>query len=116
MRTFYDANDPEDTAIANALQDQLGVEGGGSGPLDVPDWNLEQMMTARDALNTLAKLGISNENALGAKDEVDPIKHHGSEGTAGAQHASQERLSQRESALRSRGQNDAVGRSPMLRS
>jgi hypothetical protein len=53
MRTFYDANDPEDTAIANALQVQLGVEGGGSKPLDVPDWNLEQMMTARDALNTL---------------------------------------------------------------
>jgi hypothetical protein len=51
------------------------VEGGGSGPLDVPDWNLEQVMTARDALNTLPKLGLSNENALGAKDEVEPIKH-----------------------------------------
>jgi hypothetical protein len=33
------------------------------------------MMTARDALNTLAKLGISNAGALGTKDDVDPIKH-----------------------------------------
>ena len=31
------------------------------------------MMTARDALNALAKLGISIAGALGTKDEVDPI-------------------------------------------
>jgi hypothetical protein len=42
---------------------------------EVPDWNIEQMMTARDALNTLAKLGIGNAGAFGTKDEVDPIKH-----------------------------------------
>ena len=62
-------------AATNALQDALHVEGGGDGPLEIPDWNIEQMMTARDALNTLAKLGISNAGGLGSKDEVDPIKH-----------------------------------------
>ena len=72
VRTFLD---PSDLAATNALQDGLEIEGGGNGPLDLPDWNLDQMMIARDALNTLAKLGMSNEGAFGTKEEVDPIKH-----------------------------------------
>jgi len=72
VRTFLD---PDDVAATNALQDALQIEGGGNGPLDLPDWNIEQMMTARDALNTLAKLGISNVGAFGTKDEVDPVVH-----------------------------------------
>ena len=75
IRTFLDADDPEDIKATNAAQDAIKVEGGGSGPLDIPDWNIEQMMTARDALNTLAKLGMDNVGALGSKEEIDPIKH-----------------------------------------
>jgi hypothetical protein len=75
VRTFFDANDPEDLKATNALQDALKIEGGGSGPLDIPDWNIEQMMAARDALNTLAKLGVSNVGAFGTREEVDPIRH-----------------------------------------
>ncbi len=71
IRTFLDPNNIEAT---HARQDVLQVGVGGDGPLDLRDWNIEQMMTARDALNTLAKLGISNVGALGTKDEVDPIK------------------------------------------
>jgi hypothetical protein len=72
VRTFYD---PDDPAMTNALQDGLQVEGGGSGPLEIPDWDIDQMMMARDALNTLLKLGATNEGAFGTRDEVDPIKH-----------------------------------------
>ena len=75
VRTFLDADDPQDVKITNAVQDALKIEGGASGPLDIPDWNIEQMMTARDALNTLAKLGMDNVGALGTKEETDPIKH-----------------------------------------
>jgi hypothetical protein len=75
VRTFIDAADPEDIKVANTIQEQLKVEGGGSGPLDLPNWNIEQMLMARDALNTLAKLGGSNEGAFGTKEETDPIKH-----------------------------------------
>jgi len=53
----------------------MQIEGGGSGALDIPDWNIEQMMEARGALNTLAKLGVSNVGAFGTKEEVDPINH-----------------------------------------
>jgi len=75
VRTFFDANDPEDLKATNALQDALKVEGGASGPLDIPDWNVEQMMEARGALNTLAQLGVSNVGAFGTKEEVAPINH-----------------------------------------
>ena len=75
VRTFFNANDPDDLKATNALQDALKIEGGGSGTLDIPDWNIEQMMIARDALNTLAKLGVSNVGAFGTKEEVDPINH-----------------------------------------
>lgn len=75
VRTFFNANDPDDLKIANAFQDDLKVEGGVSGSLDIPDWNIEQMMEARNALNTLAQLGASNVGAYGTKKEVDPIKH-----------------------------------------
>ena len=72
VRTFCDANDPDDVKATNTMQDAIKVVGG-SGSLDLPDWNIEQMMKARDALNTLAKLGVSNVGAFGTKEEVDPI-------------------------------------------
>jgi hypothetical protein len=75
VRTFFDANDLEDLIATNALQDAIKIEGGASSPLDIPDWNTEQMMEARGALNTLAKLGASNVGAFGTKEEVDPINH-----------------------------------------
>jgi hypothetical protein len=75
VRTFMDADDPEDIAACNAVQDALAIEGGGSGPLDSPDWNMDQLATARDALNTLAKLGASNVGAFGTKQETDPVNH-----------------------------------------
>jgi hypothetical protein len=75
VRTFIDANSAEDIAAANRLQDALRIEGGGKGKLEIPDWNREQMLTARDALNTLAKLGMSTSHAFGMKDEVDPVEH-----------------------------------------
>jgi hypothetical protein len=75
VRTFIDANDPKDVAAANKLQDTLKIEGGGTGTLDIPDWDMEQLLIARGALNTLAKLGASNVGAFGKKEETDPINH-----------------------------------------
>lgn len=75
VRTFIDAGDPKDVKAANALQDAIKIEGGGDGPLDVPNWNLEQLKTARSALNTLATLGAGTARAFGTKEETDPIDH-----------------------------------------
>jgi len=75
IRTFMDADDPQDIAAANSAQDRLAIKGGGDGPLDIPNWNMEQLLEARGALNALAKLGGKSDDALGMKDEVDPIDH-----------------------------------------
>jgi hypothetical protein len=75
IRTFIDANDPKDVAAANKLQDRIEIEGGGTDTLDIPNWDMEQLLIARGALNTLVKLGASNVGAFGTKEETDPINH-----------------------------------------
>jgi hypothetical protein len=75
IRTFIDADDPKDIEAANAMQDAIVIEGGGDGPLDIPDWNGEQLLTARQALNTLAKLGMNAALAFGTREETYPIDH-----------------------------------------
>ena len=73
IRTFMDANDPEDIKLANLLQDAIKAEGGGDDPLDLPNWDLEQLEKARVALNSLASLGITNEGAFGTPEQIDPV-------------------------------------------
>ena len=73
IRTFIDANDPEDIKIANQMQDEIKVEGGGNKPLDLPNWDLEQLEQARTALNSLASLGATNDGAFGTPEQVDPV-------------------------------------------
>jgi hypothetical protein len=75
VRTFVDPDDPNDIKAANAAQDAMTIAGGGNGPLDVPNWNMEQLLEARSALNTLAKLGGNAALAFGTKEEVSPIDH-----------------------------------------
>ena len=75
VRTFVDAGDPNDIKAANAAQDAMMISGGGNGPLDIPNWNMTQLLEARGALNTLAKLGGNAALAFGTKDEVNPIDH-----------------------------------------
>jgi hypothetical protein len=75
FRTFIDANDPKDIEAANTLQDSISIQGGGGAALDVPDWDMDQLLTARGALNTLATFGMSASGAFGTSEEVDPIDH-----------------------------------------
>lgn len=75
VRTFADPNDPEDIAAANAAQDGLKVSGGGKGPFEAPDWDQDNLLKARRALNELATLGFDASHAFGRRDEVRPIDH-----------------------------------------
>ncbi len=75
VRLFVDANNPEDIAAVNALQDMITIEGGGTGPLNLPDWDQEQLETARGALNTLALLGMDPSRAFGTRDDTDTLQH-----------------------------------------
>lgn len=75
VRTFVDAENPADIEAANKLQDALAVKSGGTGPLDTPDWDQDQLLIARQALNRLAALGTDTARAFGRKEAVDPIEH-----------------------------------------
>jgi hypothetical protein len=75
FRTFVDVSDPDDIAKAHAAQDAIKVSGGGKGPFETPDWDLEALGVARKALSDIAVLGFNADYAFGRKDEVRPIDH-----------------------------------------
>ena len=75
IRTFYDAGDPDDLAKAHAAQDELKISGGGDGPFEAPNWDLDDLAKARKALSDLATLGFDSTYAFGSKEEVRPVDH-----------------------------------------
>lgn len=76
FRTFVDVGNPDDLAAAHAAQDGIALSGGGDGPFEAPDWNLESLKEARKAVSDLASaVGFDASRAFGRKNEVDPIDH-----------------------------------------
>ena len=75
FRTFADPKDPADLEVAHAAQNAIVQEGGGDGPFDAPDWNLDSLATARKALSDLAVLGFDSTYAFGSEEETRPIDH-----------------------------------------
>ncbi|KAA1189482.1 DUF1214 domain-containing protein [Pseudohalioglobus sediminis] len=76
FRTFVDAGDPDDAARAHAVQDGIVVEGGGKGPFEAPDWDLETLAAARKAVNDLAAaVGLESSTSFGRRGEIDPLGH-----------------------------------------
>lgn len=76
FRTFVDASNPDDLAAAHAAQDGITVTGGGPGPFEAPDWDLERLAEARKAVSDLASaIGFDARRAFGRRDEVDPVDH-----------------------------------------
>lgn len=76
FRTFVDAGDPDDAGRAHAVQDGIVIEGGGKGPFEAPDWDLEVLAKARKAVNDLAAVvGLESSTSFGRKGEIDPLGH-----------------------------------------
>lgn len=75
FRTFADVASPDDIAKAHAAQDGIAVSGGGTGPFESPDWDLDSLGVARKALSDIAVLGFDASFAFGTKDETRPIDH-----------------------------------------
>ena len=76
FRTFVDAGDPDDAARAHAVQNGIVLEGGGKGPFEAPDWDLEALAEARKAVNDLAAVvGLESSKSFGRKGEIDPLGH-----------------------------------------
>ena len=75
IRTFVDANDPEDVKKAHLLQDQIKIEQANPGSLEVPNWNQESRQKMMDAINVLANSMPNTKGFFGQKDKIDPLKH-----------------------------------------
>jgi len=75
FRTFADVGNPDDIAEAHAVQDAIQVSGGGSGPFEAPDWDLESLGVARKALSDIAVLGFDASYAFGTREQTRPIDH-----------------------------------------
>ncbi len=75
VRTFADVTDPADIQQAHAAQDAIRISGGGKGPFEAPDWNLDNLTVIRKALNDIAVLGFDPSYAFGRKEQTRPIDH-----------------------------------------
>ncbi|MFC3613177.1 DUF1214 domain-containing protein [Lutimaribacter marinistellae] len=76
FRSFVDAGDPGDLETAHVAQDGIRLTGGGPGPFEAPDWDLEALGEARKAINDLAAaVGFDVRKAFGRPEEVEPIDH-----------------------------------------
>jgi hypothetical protein len=72
IRTFVDGSDESDIKAANALQDKIKVQGG-TGTLEIPNWNRDDAKMIRDALLVLASTVSDTSKYFGTPEEVTPI-------------------------------------------
>jgi hypothetical protein len=74
-RTFVNANDPDDIAEVNRLQDGLVLDMGSANPLTHPEYDPESLISTRELLKTLGK-GIGDTGrTFGAASDVEPTRH-----------------------------------------
>jgi hypothetical protein len=74
-RTFVDANNADDVAEVNHLQDQLILDLKASRPFVHPDYDQESLTGTRDALQLLGKGVPDTDRTFGKKGDVEPTRH-----------------------------------------
>jgi hypothetical protein len=74
-RTLIDASDPEDIALANALQDQLRLEAVSSRPFVLPNYDQKSHKSTYDALIELSRGVGQAARTFGKREDVDPVRH-----------------------------------------
>jgi hypothetical protein len=73
-RVLADPADPDDLAVANRIQDGLGVTAASAEPFVLPDYDEESFTAVRDAVLRLGAFS-KYSRAFGRKDDVDPVQH-----------------------------------------
>lgn len=74
-RTFVDANDPDDIAEVNRIQDQLTIETESAHPFVHPDYDTETLDTTRKTLQVLGKGIDDTDRMFGTYSDVEPTRH-----------------------------------------
>jgi len=75
IRTFVNADDPEDIRAANKAQDQMKSSQVNSGSFEIPAWDEESLGQVRNAINVLASTKPNTNGMFGDKEKLNPINH-----------------------------------------
>jgi hypothetical protein len=75
IRTFANPNDSADMKAAHALQDAVVVEQADIGKLELPNWDMQGVVTLRNAINVLNATMTDTSTMFGEKDKLNPIHH-----------------------------------------
>lgn len=75
VRTFVDADDPDDRARTHALQDAVVLEAPAGGSLELPDWDEATLAIVRETLLRVGADKLVGSRTFGTREEVDPIAH-----------------------------------------
>lgn len=76
VRTLVNPEDPADVKKVHELQGAIEIEQpGGSGKLDLPQWDTQSQKEVHNALLILASSLPDTKRMFGDKEHVDPIRH-----------------------------------------
>ncbi|MFC3614773.1 DUF1254 domain-containing protein [Lutimaribacter marinistellae] len=75
MRTLVDADDPEDVAAVNAIQDQMQIEAVSSNPFILPDYDEDAYETLVDLTKQLLPFAGGIQGTFGTRESVVPLRH-----------------------------------------
>jgi len=74
IRTLVDPTNAADVKQVHELQDKIAVSQASPGKLEIPNWDQDELVRMRDAINVLAATMKDSIGAFGDEDEVDPVK------------------------------------------
>ena len=75
LRTLVDADDPEDIAAVNAIQDRMTVEATASNPFILPNYDDAAYEALIERLSALLAFTDEIKGTFGAREDVDPVRH-----------------------------------------
>jgi len=75
IRTLVDADDPDDVAAVNAIQDEMTIKAASAKPFVMPDYDEESYEGMVRAALELGRYSSSSAGAFGSKDEISPVLH-----------------------------------------
>ncbi len=75
MRTLVDADDPEDVAAVNAIQDQMKVEAASSRPFILLNYDEDAYEALIERFSALLPFADGIKGSFGTRESVVPIRH-----------------------------------------
>ena len=75
MRTLVDADDAQDVAAVNAIQDRMTIEAAAFNPFILPDYDEEAYEALVERLGALLPFADGIKGTFGTRDSVIPIRH-----------------------------------------